>query len=58
MAAQEIASFLLYTLSEKVDNRLIFEKLHWKPRQPLREGMEKKYKWIEEEVRRKGLTTG
>jgi len=29
------------------DNRLIFEKLGWKPSLPLRQGMEKTFKWIE-----------
>lgn len=34
------------------DNRLIKEKLGWAPSQPLREGMEKTYSWISEEIRR------
>ena len=33
------------------DNRLIYEKLGWKPSLPLREGMEKTYTWIKEQVR-------
>ncbi len=33
------------------DNRLIAEKLGWKPSRPLREGLEKTYHWIEEQVR-------
>jgi len=33
------------------DNRLIFEKLGWKPTRPLREGLEKTYAWIEAQVR-------
>jgi nucleoside-diphosphate-sugar epimerase len=32
------------------DNRLISEKLSWKPTRPLREGMEKTYRWIQEQV--------
>jgi nucleoside-diphosphate-sugar epimerase len=32
------------------DNRLIAEKLAWKPSRPLREGMEKTYRWIQEQV--------
>lgn len=32
------------------DNRLIFEKLRWKPRRSLREGLETTYRWIEEQV--------
>jgi len=32
------------------DNRLIQEKLGWAPSRPLREGLEKTYKWIEQEV--------
>lgn len=32
------------------DNRLIHEKLGWKPTKPLREGMSITYKWIEREV--------
>lgn len=36
----------------KSDNRLIFEKLCWKPTQPLRIGLEKTYKWIEDQVRK------
>jgi nucleoside-diphosphate-sugar epimerase len=33
------------------DNRLIEAKLCWRPTRPLREGMEKTYSWIEEQVR-------
>jgi len=33
------------------DNRLIAEKLGWKPQQPLFEGLRKTYAWIEEQVR-------
>jgi len=33
------------------DNALIYKKLGWKPTQPLRVGLEKTYKWIEEQVR-------
>ena len=32
------------------DNKLIYELLGWAPSQPLREGMEKTYKWIEEQI--------
>jgi len=32
------------------DNRLIYEKLGWKPTGKLRDGMEKTYRWIEEQV--------
>jgi len=32
------------------DNRLISEKLNWKPSRPLREGLEKTYRWISEQV--------
>jgi len=34
------------------DNRLIEKKLGWRPTKPLRDGMEKTYQWIEEQVRR------
>ena len=34
------------------DNRLIYEKLGWKPTIPLRKGLEITYKWIEEEVKK------
>ncbi len=34
------------------DNRLIFEKLGWKPTRPLKEGMKKTYQWIDEQVRK------
>jgi nucleoside-diphosphate-sugar epimerase len=33
------------------DNRLIFEKLGWKPCAPLRLGLERTYSWIESQVR-------
>jgi len=33
------------------DNRLIAEKLGWKPREPLFEGLRKTYAWIEEQFR-------
>ena len=33
------------------DNRLIYEKLGWKPSRPLVEGLRKTYAWIEEQVR-------
>ncbi|NIM10831.1 MAG: NAD-dependent epimerase/dehydratase family protein [Candidatus Aminicenantes bacterium] len=36
----------------KSDNTLIFEKLGWKPSRPLKEGLEKTYPWIEEQVRK------
>ena len=32
------------------DNRLIYEKLSWKPSQPLEEGLRKTYWWIKEQV--------
>jgi nucleoside-diphosphate-sugar epimerase len=32
------------------DNRLIFEKLSWRPSRPLREGLEKTYAWISAQV--------
>lgn len=32
------------------DNRLIYEKLGWKPSRPLEEGLEKTYAWIAEQV--------
>ena len=34
------------------DNRLIKEKLHWEPSQPLRAGLEPTYRWIETQVMR------
>jgi nucleoside-diphosphate-sugar epimerase len=34
------------------DNRLIKEKLRWAPTQPLRTGLERTYRWIEQQVRR------
>ena len=33
------------------DNRLIFEKLGWRPSRPLRDGLEKTYTWIEKQVK-------
>jgi nucleoside-diphosphate-sugar epimerase len=33
------------------DNRLIAEKLNWRPLRPLREGLEKTYQWIETQLR-------
>jgi len=32
------------------DNRLIEKRLGWRPSKPLREGMEKTYKWIEQQI--------
>jgi nucleoside-diphosphate-sugar epimerase len=34
------------------DNRLVKEKLHWEPTQPLRAGLEPTYRWIETQVMR------
>ena len=34
------------------DNKLIFEKLGWKPTRPLKEGMKKTYQWINEQVKK------
>jgi nucleoside-diphosphate-sugar epimerase len=34
------------------DNKLIFEKLGWKPTRPLKEGIKKTYQWINEQVRK------
>ena len=36
--------------SRNSDNRLIQERVGWKPSQPLREGMEITYRWIEQQV--------
>ncbi len=33
------------------DNELIYAKLGWRPARPLRDGLEKTYRWIEEQVR-------
>lgn len=38
------------------DNRLIEEKLGWRPVAPLRDGIYKTYSWIHEEVRKAGLS--
>jgi nucleoside-diphosphate-sugar epimerase len=38
------------------DNRLIREKLGWAPSISLRDGLAKTYPWIEEQVRKEGLT--
>ena len=32
------------------DNKLIKEKLGWKPNYPLKKGLEKTYKWVEEQI--------
>lgn len=34
------------------DNRLIFERLGWKPSRPLKDGFEITYRWIEQQVRK------
>jgi nucleoside-diphosphate-sugar epimerase len=34
------------------DNKLIQEKLGWKPTQPLRDGLEKTYRWIEAQTKK------
>lgn len=39
------------------DNKLILKKLGWKPSKPLKDGLEKTYKWIEEQVTQSGLKT-
>jgi nucleoside-diphosphate-sugar epimerase len=36
----------------KSDNKLIKEKLGWAPSRPLKEGLEKTYRWIEEQIRK------
>ncbi|MGB9608887.1 MAG: NAD-dependent epimerase/dehydratase family protein [Minisyncoccia bacterium] len=36
------------------DNTLIKEKLGWAPQKPLREGIEKTYRWIESELKKQG----
>jgi nucleoside-diphosphate-sugar epimerase len=36
------------------DNLVIEEKLGWRPTKPLKDGMEKTFQWVEEQVRRKG----
>ncbi|MBJ6725364.1 NAD-dependent epimerase/dehydratase family protein [Geomesophilobacter sediminis] len=36
------------------DNRLIYEKLHWRPSQPLAAGLETTYAWISQQVRESG----
>jgi len=37
------------------DNRLIKKKLGWAPSRPLREGMEKTYRWIERQINEKNI---
>ena len=37
------------------DNRLIYERLGWKPTQPLEDGLKKTYPWIEEQVRKTAI---
>jgi nucleoside-diphosphate-sugar epimerase len=37
------------------DNRLIFEKLGWKPAQPLKEGLRQTYAWIVQQVSAAGI---
>lgn len=39
------------------DNRLIFEKLGWKPSTRLHDGLEKTYKWISNQVKNKRINT-
>jgi nucleoside-diphosphate-sugar epimerase len=39
------------------DNRLVFEKLGWKPRQPFRKGLETTYAWICEQVEKASRET-
>jgi nucleoside-diphosphate-sugar epimerase len=39
------------------DNRLIREKLNWAPSRPLREGLEKTYRWIFAQVEAGRLVT-
>jgi len=39
------------------DNRLIRERLGWAPSRPLREGLEKTYRWIEDQVRASTMAT-
>ncbi|MEK7117736.1 MAG: NAD-dependent epimerase/dehydratase family protein, partial [Patescibacteria group bacterium] len=34
------------------DNKLIFDKLSWKPSAPLKYGLEKTYKWIESQIKK------
>ena len=35
------------------DNKLIFEKLNWKPNYPLRNGIEKTFPWINEQIQKR-----
>ena len=37
------------------DNRMIREKLGWSPSRPLREGLEKTYRWVAEQVKAEAL---
>jgi nucleoside-diphosphate-sugar epimerase len=41
----------LGVMGRSSDNRLIKEKLGWAPSQPLKVGLEKTYRWIEEQVK-------
>jgi len=40
------------------DNRLIWEKLGWKPTLPLRTGLESTYFWIEQQLRERVTASG
>jgi len=35
------------------DNNLIRKELNWEPKQPLKVGIEKTYRWIEEQIKKK-----
>lgn len=39
------------------DNHLIREKLNWEPSQPLREGLEKTYAWVSDQVAKTAVST-
>jgi nucleoside-diphosphate-sugar epimerase len=43
----------LGVMGRNSDNKLIEEKLGWKPSKPLRYGMEKLYSWIESQIKNK-----
>ena len=45
----------LGVMGRNSDNKLIEQKLSWRPSRPLREGIEKAYMWIEEQVEKEKL---
>ena len=57
ISINSLAKMVMKIAGKNSDNKLIKEKLNWSPSIPLKIGLEKTYKWIEEQVIKSKIST-